>query len=279
MPEYSDPTHPVVSIVTIVFNDVLNIEKTILSVIDQTYDNIEYIIVDGGSTDGTVDVIRKYTDRINKWQSESDKGIYDAMNKGLMQASGKWVNFMNAGDYFSDKHVVENFISAVSKKKKHKIVYGNFIWKNGPIENFVIAKGTQQMHYTMPSSHQAFFMDTELHKKNPYDTNYKIAADFDFLCRMKSKKIPFLKIPVTIAVYQGGGLSESMEDIKAIEFYEIFRKYNKYPKNLWYEHIASARIFEAGWRAYYTINFIKRITGEENYKKITEKIKKLKQRS
>jgi len=268
-----------ISIVTIVFNDVCNIEKTILSVINQTYPAVEYIIIDGGSTDGTIDVIRKHTDKISFWSSEPDNGIYDAMNKGIAKATGKWINFMNSGDYFYNDQVIENSMAAIPKHKNYKIVYGNFIWKSENAENFITAKNKIRMHYTMPTCHQSFLIDTELHKKNPYDIRYKIAADFDFLCRMQSEKIQFLKIPVTIAVYQGGGLSESMEVIKKKEFSEIFRKYNKYPKTLWYKHIVSARIFEGGWRAYYTINGIKKILGEKNYNIITDKIKKLKNKS
>ena len=87
-----------VSVVTVCLNAVNEIERTMLSVLDQTYTNIEYIVIDGGSTDGTVDIIRKYQDRIAHFISEPDKGLYDAMNKGIDLATGEWINFMNAGD-------------------------------------------------------------------------------------------------------------------------------------------------------------------------------------
>ena len=265
--------HPLISIITIVFNDILNIEKTIQSVINQSYIYIEYIIIDGGSTDGTVDIIKKYENKISCWVSEPDKGIYDAMNKGIFKASGKWINFMNSGDSFCNNNVIEDCIQKIPDNKNHKIIYGNFIWKNGDAENFVIAKSSIKMHYTMPSCHQSFLIDTQLHKEIPYDTNYKIAADFDFLCKMKSKGIRFLKIPVTISVYQAGGLSENMDEIKGKEFNDIFHKYNKFPQNIWYQYVVSSKIFDSGWRAYYITTWIKCIIGKNNYNKIAKQVK------
>ena len=95
-----DKTQLKISVVTVCYNAVDCIEETMLSVLDQTYPNIEYIVIDGGSSDGTADVIRKYADRLAYWVSEPDKGIYDAMNKGIVAATGDYINFMNAGDRY-----------------------------------------------------------------------------------------------------------------------------------------------------------------------------------
>ena len=103
----SKETDTLISVVTVSYNAVSTIEQTILSVINQTYPNVEYIIIDGGSTDGTVDIIKKYADKIAYWVSEPDKGIYDAMNKGVVVATGEWINFMNAGDIFTDSDVID----------------------------------------------------------------------------------------------------------------------------------------------------------------------------
>ena len=115
---------PKISIVTISYNIVSSIEKTILSVISQTYSNIEYIVIDGGSTDGTVDIIKKYSNKISYWVSERDKGIYDAMNKGIEAATGDWINFMNAGDLFFHNNVISEIIPFLDNNVD--IIYGDF---------------------------------------------------------------------------------------------------------------------------------------------------------
>ena len=97
---------PIISVITVCYNVASTIEKTMLSVLNQTYKNLEYIIIDGNSTDGTVDIIKKYAERLTFWISEPDKGIYDAMNKGIVKATGKFLIFMNAGDQFLNEKVL-----------------------------------------------------------------------------------------------------------------------------------------------------------------------------
>src|SRR5690606_12018670 len=113
--------NPKISIITVVYNNVRDIEYTIRSVISQTYPNIEYIVIDGASTDGTLDVINNYRDRINVVISEKDRGIYDAMNKGLATASGDYVLFLNSGDELFDDNSIQN---VVEEGKGADIIYG-----------------------------------------------------------------------------------------------------------------------------------------------------------
>ena len=116
---------PKITVVTVVFNDVKNLEKTMLSVLNQTYTNIEYIVIDGGSNDGTIEIIKKYTDRLGFWVSEKDKGMFDAMNKGASHATGEWIQILHSGDYLMSNTIIEELFS-----KEHSnvdIVYGGFI--------------------------------------------------------------------------------------------------------------------------------------------------------
>ena len=115
-----------ISVITVVYNDCLHIEETIKSFISQTWRNKEYIIIDGGSTDGTVDIIKKYEDKIPFWCSEPDDGIYDAMNKGIDKASGDWINILNSGDYYAYPTSLENAINGADTEKAD-VIFGDSI--------------------------------------------------------------------------------------------------------------------------------------------------------
>lgn len=181
-----DVNKPLVTVITVVFNDAAHLEKTVLSVLNQVYDNVEYIVVDGGSTDGTLDIIRKYDHAIDYWVSEKDAGIYDAMNKGLRLATGEWVNFMNSGDLFY-KNTTLNTI-ALQLESNMQIVFGeietisnrhqfNVRKISGPVsmENLVMK---------MPICHQSMFVTLQSFKQvGLFDTNYKICADHDWLIK------------------------------------------------------------------------------------------------
>ena len=174
---------PLVTIITVVYNDVLHIEQTMLSVLNQSYPNIEYIVIDGGSTDGTVDVIKKYADRLAYWVSEPDGGIYPAMNKGVEHAKGEWVNFMNSGDAFADNDVLldifggdSEYSRSIGEGWRGSLIGGNTI-------NFY-ADGHEEIHHAesasvipthLPFSHQASFVKREVCH---FDTDYHYAADY-----------------------------------------------------------------------------------------------------
>jgi glycosyltransferase involved in cell wall biosynthesis len=189
---------PLISIVTVVFNDVKHIEDTIKSVVKQAYKNIEYIVIDGGSNDGTLDILRKYEDRIDYCVSESDEGIYDAMNKGIALANGKWINFMNAGDCFDHSLVLKNMSKGFMQD--HVLVSGHVALFYE--ETFIETYGNQSI---VP--HQAAFFRTSEMKRLRFDLRYKILSDGELLSRMKcSEGFSALYIDIKVANFYLGGI-------------------------------------------------------------------------
>lgn len=173
-----------VTIVTVTYNCASVLERTIKSVINQTYGDIEYVVIDGGSKDGTIDVIRRYESQITYWKSEPDKGIYDAMNKGIAKATGQWINFMNAGDFFCDNNV----ISSVFQKHipdsvgfiygKNKSITEDGIKEDGKPVTFMEQKGKYR---NMAANHQAIFVRTSLARLYPFDLTFKLCADYNMI--------------------------------------------------------------------------------------------------
>ena len=177
---------PLITVITVVFNDAVSIEKTMLSVLNQTYDNVEYIVVDGGSKDGTLDIIRQYDHAIDYWISEKDAGIYDAMNKGIRLASGGWVNFMNSGDLFYITTTLEKIVYKF--RKKYSIVYGDVqvFSKKHLFNEMKIARPVTAKNLIMklPICHQATFVTLKAFKEvGLYDTKYELCGDHDWLLK------------------------------------------------------------------------------------------------
>lgn len=202
---------PTISIVTVCFNCVDMIEKTIVSVIEQTYENIEYIVIDGASTDGTLDVINKYKDSITKVVSEPDKGIYDAMNKGISLATGKWIHFRNSGDFFLRKDSVEQFFTQPIADDV-SIVHGNCLYydENGWFEKTPPCL-IRSYKDEIPVLHPATFVRTDLQKQMPFDLQYRSSADYDFFFKCCEKGVKMEYRPIAIVAFARGGFSSNWE--------------------------------------------------------------------
>jgi len=213
--------NPVITIVTIVFNKEKEIESTIQSVINQTYSNIEYIIIDGGSTDKTLNIVNKYQNRIKKIISEKDNGIYDAMNKGINLATGSWINFMNAGDKFTDNDVLTKlpFLSS----SNNVILYGN----KTKMGNIIYAESCDHLKYgEIMACHQSMFFNLHPNFKRSviYKTRFLIYADYDLVNRLYLEYGNFKFVNVSIAISEGGGISSSTSLQKRKDKYQILYK-------------------------------------------------------
>lgn len=208
--KYSSDTTPLVSIVTVVRNCEQFIEQTILSVINQSYSNIEYIIVDGDSTDKTLDIIKTYEDRIDYWLSEPDAGIYDAMNKGIKLATGEYINFMNGGDAFYNLEVCKLIFSEI-KIHNNDVIYGDTLSNNDDFGFSILvkAKPINQIWEGMFFSHQSCFCRLRLLQNQLFNTKYKIAADFNLILTLflSGKTFNYLQTPISMV--RSGGISYS----------------------------------------------------------------------
>ncbi len=211
---------PLVSIITVVYNGEAYLEQTIRSVLEQTYANIEYIIIDGGSTDGTVDIIKKYEKYIAYWISEKDEGIYDAMNKGIKAASGEIIGLLNADDYYVDSHVLSKVKNAFSASSAD-VVYGDIFLKTQTStvlsKAHIIGLKYKLFPYSlnwiwagMIIGHPASFIKKNIYDEiGVYDTRFKISADYDFIFKVINAKKKFYYLPEPLVFFRDGGVSTS----------------------------------------------------------------------
>ncbi len=243
--------NPTLSIITIVYNNVRDIERTMLTVLNQTYPNIEYIVVDGASNDGTLDIIKKYEGRIAKLVSEKDKGIYDAMNKGLALATGDYVLFMNSGDeLYSPDTVAQVFASADDAD----IYYGETEMINDAGESLGRRrhKAPKRFHfrsfsYGMSVSHQAIYIRRSL--TETYDRQYQLSADIDWILRAVKKAKKIVNVNRYVARYLVGGMSKKRHRQSLIERFHIMRKHYGLLPTLFNHGIIA---FNLGW--YWLLN-------------------------
>lgn len=183
---------PKISVITVCYNAKDCIEDTIQSVISQTYHHVEYILIDGASTDGTLDIIRRYQDRITQWVSEPDHGLYDAMNKGIERATGDYLCFLNAGDSFHEDDTLQQIAHSLNCKELPDVIYGEtaLVDSEGHFVRMRRLQAPEKLTWKsfrqgMLVCHQAFFAKRTL--VEPYDLQYRFSADFDWCIRVMKK--------------------------------------------------------------------------------------------
>lgn len=226
--------YPRVSVITVCLNSAEFIKDTVESVINQSYPNIEYIIIDGKSTDNTIEIIKSYGEKITKLISEPDSGFYDAMNKGISLVTGEFVCILNSDDIFIDKSVIENVIE-IFKNTGTDCVYGDLYyvrrkntnkiirhWITGEFKTGAFKKGWHP-------AHPAFFLRREIYENNGvFDLSFPLAADFELMLRMlENFKISSVYLPVPLIKMRLGGVTNrNVSDIikQNIECVHAFEK-------------------------------------------------------
>lgn len=217
---------PALTVITVVYNNVKHIKRTLLSVINQTYKNIEYIVVDGASTDGTLEIINQYSNKITTIISEKDDGIYYAMNKGLALAKGDFVLFMNSGDEIYDLTTVEKIFLLPYAN----IYYGETLMINDDLN--IIGQRRHKspkkltidsFKYGMSVSHQAILIKTQL--TQPYNTHFKLSADIDWILNALKKAKTVTNTNMYLAKYLVGGMSKTKHWQSLKERFLIFKTY------------------------------------------------------
>lgn len=237
---------PVLSVITIVYNNVKDIERTMLSVLNQTYPAIEYIIVDGLSTDGTLKIIQKYRDKIGLLISEKDEGIYDAMNKGLAAATGDYVLFMNSGDEIYSPDTVAAIFATESDAD---IYYGETEMINAAGQSLGQRRHKtpgvftlRSFRYGMSVSHQAIYVRREL--AEPFNRRYELSADIDWILNAVRKAKKIVNVHQYVAKYLVGGMSKQKHRQSLAERFAIMRQnYGLLPTL--FNHLVIA--FNLGW--------------------------------
>ena len=234
------------SVITVNYNDRNGLLSTIQSVVGQSFKDYEYIIIDGGSTDGSVEVIRQNEEYITYWVSESDNGIYDAMNKAIKVASGDYCIFMNSGDCFFTNDVVEKVLPLLDGTD---IVYGNTHYTDGKIRYSKEEPDLFSFFYVSCWCHQSTFIKTELLKKYLYDDSLRIVADWKFLLQTVIKdNCSYKAINLNISLYDATGISSTNKELydkeRAIVLKEMFTdRYVEDYQRLVYGHTWDERLY------------------------------------
>ncbi|MCK4678322.1 MAG: glycosyltransferase [Bacteroidales bacterium] len=193
------------SIITVVLNDAEAFENTFHNVRNQKFEGIQYIIIDGNSSDGTIELIKKYEEHIDYWSSEPDNGIYDAMNKGIARANGEWIMFLNAGDTFYNDHILTDIFS--EDLSDVDVIYGDSIADYGSFSICQKAGNLKDLWRGMRFNHQSVIVKTELLKRRPFNLKFSIGADFDFIYHQYLQKKKFKYFPLPISVFDVNGIS------------------------------------------------------------------------
>lgn len=214
---------PRLSVITVAYNAKDSIEQTILSVAGQAAEGIEYLVVDGASKDGTVEVLRRLSHHIDRWVSEPDRGIYDAMNKGISMARGEWIMFLNADDYFENAGSAQCLLNATDDLIG--IVAGQTLIKYANRERLFRPSQRFGLMLQLPFMHPSTIVRRSAFEScGHFDTRYRLAADCDFFLRMISRGHKYRRINEVVTVMRDGGASQRGFVRGRIEYMQAYQR-------------------------------------------------------
>ena len=228
------------SVITVCFNSAETLGRALESVAKQDWPHVEHIVIDGGSKDGTVQVLKENRARLAHVVSEPDRGIYDAMNRGIRISSGKWILFLNSGDIFNNRKVLSNIFRNQLFNKD--IIFGNTLVENNNIKRFIEGKNFTKNTIVMPFCHQSTMVKTDILKKNKFSLKYKYSSDFNFFFKCFIKKIKFCKKNIIISNVRANGVSDKNRQKVYNENIQILKKNNfsfGLIINLWFIKLAT----------------------------------------
>jgi glycosyltransferase involved in cell wall biosynthesis len=203
-----------ISIITVCYNSSETIRDTIESVLSQNYKDIEYIIVDGVSKDGTIDIISEYKDRISKVISEPDKGIYDAMNKGVMASTGDFVGILNSDDIFFENNTIQNLVAHLNNHPHVDASYADLVFVDREHTDVVTRKYSSsnfspwKIRFGFMIPHPTFYARRQLFERlGTYKLGYRVSADFELMARFFTKGVKMARCPAVMVKMREGGIS------------------------------------------------------------------------
>jgi len=215
---------PKISIITVVYNGQEYLEQTIRSVLEQSYAQVEYIIIDGGSSDSTVDIIKQYKERIAYWVSEKDAGIYDAMNKGLLHANGDLIAFLNASDWYYDGNVLSRVAELSRQYPTADVLFGALQYEDMVCGTCRHVPAPRPWHdAVIDYTHPAAFVRSYVFDSLRFDVQYPVAADRDFFIRMQRSGMKMHAVDEVFACFRSGGVSAGVAVLR--DNFKIDRKY------------------------------------------------------
>lgn len=218
-----DIQQPLVSIITVVLNGAEHLEQTIQSVLSQDYPNIEYLILDGGSTDGTLNIIERYRPHLAYFHSHPDKGIYDAMNKGIALANGALIALKNADDWFAPRAISQ--IVKTWQETGAGVIYGDtgMVWQEEPLQWSFFPSDHRLLPKGQGIDHRNMVVTGEIYQREKYDTQYRISADHDLMMRLWKQGVQYAHTGTVLGYKRGGGVSASPKILE--ELLDINRRY------------------------------------------------------